>query len=142
MSREGEPSGSGGNVSDPAPPAQVQGTPLFTSNIPVPPKLEVTGNLEKNWKRWKQTWDAYETVTGLASREDKLRVAAFITCIGPNALEVHAGLPFESEEDKSSITAVMRKWEEYCVGKTNIIYEDTNSITALKKTENPLITTH
>ena len=34
---------------------------------------------------------------------DKYRVAAFITCIGSDALEIHNGLPFQSEEEKQDM---------------------------------------
>ena len=47
----------------------------------------------------------------------------FITCIGKEALEIHNGLPFRSEEEKSDITKVLELWETHCIGKTNIIYE-------------------
>ena len=39
------------------------------------------------------------------------------------ALEIHNGLPFRSEEEKSDITKVLELWEMHCIGKTNIIYE-------------------
>ena len=37
--------------------------------------------------------------------------------------EIHNGLPFRSEEEKSDITKVLELWETHCIGKTNIIYE-------------------
>ena len=40
----------------------------------------------------------------LNEKESKFRVATFITCIGPDALEVHKGLPFRSDEKKKNIT--------------------------------------
>ena len=52
-------------------------------------------------------WDAYETVTKLNEKESKFRVATFITCIGAEALEVHNGLPFCSEDEKQDINVVL-----------------------------------
>ena len=52
----------------------------FISNVPLPPRLHLGGNLSENWKQWKQIYDAYETVTNLKSKPDNFRVAAFITC--------------------------------------------------------------
>ena len=63
--------------------------PTFTSHVPPPGRLELKGKLSHNWKKWKQVWDAYETVTKLDEKESKFRVATFITCIGAKALEVH-----------------------------------------------------
>lgn len=96
---------------------------IFTSNVPIPPKLDLRGDLAKNWKNWLQTWKAYETITGLTSKPNDYRVATFITCIGPEAIEIHSGLPFASEEDKGRIDKVLELWNNYCVGKTNTIYE-------------------
>ena len=97
--------------------------PTFTSHVPPPGRLELKGKLSDNWKKWKQVWDAYETVTKLNEKESKFRVATFITCIGAEALEVHNGLPFRSEDDKQDINIVLDLWNSHCIGQTNIIYE-------------------
>ena len=97
--------------------------PIFTSNVPVPPQIELSGNLANNWKQWKQVWSAYELVTRLNEQTDEYRVAAFITCIGPKALAIHNGLPFQSEDEKKNLAKILELWETYCLGKTNIIYE-------------------
>ena len=96
---------------------------VFTSNVPLPPRLELPGNLARNWKNWLQTWKAYETITGLHLKPQYYRVATFISCIGSEAIEIHGGLPFASEAEKGSIDKVLKLWNNYCVGKTNTIYE-------------------
>ena len=50
-------------------------------------------------------------------------MATFITCIGHEALKIHNGLPFKTEDEKKDITKILELWNEYCSGKTNIIYE-------------------
>ena len=50
-------------------------------------------------------------------------MATFITCIGKEALEVHNGLPFQSDEEKADINKVLELWANHCIGKTNTIYE-------------------
>ena len=62
-------------------------------------------------------------VTGLDKQPSTLRVATFITCIGPDALEIHTGLPFPSDDDRQNIDKVLELWKVYCIGKTNVIYE-------------------
>ena len=54
---------------------------------------------------------------------DEYRVAAFITCIGPQALTIHNGLLFQSKDEKKNLAKILELWESYCLGKTNIIYE-------------------
>ena len=69
-------------------------TPPFTrfiANVSLPQKFDTKRNLAANWKKWIQIWNAYEIVTGLDKQPSTLRVATFITCIGPGALEIHTG---------------------------------------------------
>ena len=47
----------------------------------------------------------------------------FITRIGPEALEIHNGLPFRAEEEKQDINVVLNLWNSYCIGQTSVIYE-------------------
>ena len=83
-------------------------TTTFLCNVSLPPKIEIRcENLCKEWKQWRQVWDAYEEVTELRNKTSRLRVAMFITCIGKEALEVHNGLPFQSGEEKADITKVL-----------------------------------
>ena len=76
----------------------------FVSGVPLPPRLELHGNLAQNWTKWRQVWTAYETVTNLASKSSPFRVAALITCIGPDALDIHNGLAFVNELISKTLT--------------------------------------
>ena len=88
------------------------------SNVSLSPRLEIhSGNLSKEWKQWLQVWVAYEEVTVLRKKTNRLRVATFITCIGKEALEVRNGLSFASEEEKFNMTKVLEFWETRCIGK-------------------------
>ena len=98
-------------------------TSSFISNVPLPPRLHLGGNLSENWKQWKQIYDAYETVTDLKSKPDNFRVAAFITCIGPEALNIHNSLPYQEESERQNIDRIFALWNAYCIGETNVIYE-------------------
>ena len=109
------------NENGAAPPAPEP--PTMYCNVPLPPSLEIKGNLSKDWKQWRQIWNAYEVVTKLRDKPSNLRVATFITWIGKEALEIHNGLPFRTEDEKADINKVLELWETYCIGKTNIIYE-------------------
>ena len=92
----------------------------LTTIVPPPGRLELKGNLSENWK---QVWDAYKTVTKLNEKESRFRVATFITCIGPDTLEVHIGLPFRSDEEKQDINVILNLWKSHCIGQTNVIYK-------------------
>ena len=102
--------------------AQPQG-PKSRRHIPLPPNIKLRGNLKSNWNIFKQLWTSYETLTGLKKEDSVFRVATFVTCIGTEALEVHNGLPFNSEAERNDIDKILGLWEEYCVGRTNVIFE-------------------
>ena len=72
--------------------------------MPLPPRLSSEGNLAEDWKQWKQIYDAYETVTNLKSKPDNFRVAAFITCIGQEALRIHNSLPYQEEGERVTLS--------------------------------------
>ena len=96
---------------------------FIQSNIPLPSKLEVKGNLSTNWKRFKRLWTNYEIASRLNTQSSELRTATLLTCIGSDALEIFDGLPFENEEAKTNIDQVLQLLEAHCVGETNEIYE-------------------
>ncbi len=102
--------------------AQQQGS-TGRHNIPLPPNIKLKGNLKSNWLIFKQLWTSYETLTGLKNEDSVFRVATFVTCIGTEALEIHNGLPFTSEAESHNIDKILQLWEEYCVGRTNVIFE-------------------
>ena len=95
----------------------------FISNVLLPPRLHLRGNISVNWKQWKQIYDANETVTNLKSKLDNFRVAAFITCIGPEALNIHNSLQYYDESERQNIERIFALWNAHCIGETNVVYE-------------------
>ena len=56
---------SGATASATAPSGSIMAS-SFMCNVSLPPKLEIhSGKLSKEWKQWRQVWDAYEEVTDL-----------------------------------------------------------------------------
>ena len=92
-----------------------QGVPL--------PRLSLDGDLKSNWAKFRQLWDSYELVTGLKDKDDKIRVATFVTAIGSEALDIHINLPYESDDDRQKMLVVLQLWDTHCPGATNVIYE-------------------
>lgn len=68
-------------------------------------------------------WKNYEIATRLHDKDDKLRCATFLTCMGSDALRVFDGLKFPNAADRKKMDAVFKAMEEFCVGQTNEIYE-------------------
>ena len=65
-------------------------------NIPLPSKLELSGNLATNWKKFHRAWNNHEIAARLKDPEHpdvnkSLRTATLLTCIGSDALESTTG---------------------------------------------------
>ena len=113
-------------------------TTTFSCNVSLPPELEVRCvNLSKEWKQWQQVWDAYEEVTESRKKTSRLRVATFITSFGKEALKVHNGLPFQSDEEKSRHKTKCWSYEQIIAsGKQTSSTKDANLTTACRNRKN------
>ena len=101
------------------------------TNIPLPAKREVTGNLATNWKVFIRAWKNYEIAARLKDpskpNENKLlRTATFLTCLESDAMDIYEGFKFDNDMDKDDIDIVITKFEEYCVGQRNEKFERYN----------------
>ena len=96
---------------------------FLQSNIPVPGKLDIRGNLAVNWKKFRRIWENYEIGTHLDKQDSSLRVATLLSCIGSDVLDTFDGLLFDTEVDRHDINNVLEKLEAYCIGETNETYE-------------------
>ena len=95
-------------------------TPPFTrfiANVSLPQKFDTKG---ANWKKWIQIWKAYEIVTGLDKQPSTFCVARFITCIGLDALEIHTGLPFQSDDDRQIVAELLHRENERNLRKIEV----------------------
>ena len=96
---------------------------VHSAPIPLPSKMDLTGNLAGNWKKFKRMWNNYEVASRLRTQSKELRTATFLTCIGPDVLDIYDGLPFDNDEEKTNITNVLALLEKYFIGETNETYE-------------------
>ena len=92
-------------------------------NIPFPSKLNMKGNVATNWKKFKRVWENYEIAFGLKAKENEIRTATFLTCVGTEALVIYDGLKFGNDADKTKLEVVLQKFETFCIGETNETYE-------------------
>ena len=65
-------------------------------------------------------WDNYEVASRLKLQDKAQRTATLYSCIGVDALEIADGLGIDKEED---IEVVLNKFQSFCIGETNVIYE-------------------
>ena len=103
--------------------------PVVESNIARPPEplnLEDRAHRGENWKNFKREWPYYEIAAGIASKTEKIRVAALLNVIGRDALDMYETFQWDAEGDNFKIAKVLEKFEQRCVLARNEIFERYN----------------
>ena len=96
----------------------------FRPNIPMPSKLDIHArNIEVAWRKFKRQWNNYEVATRFDTESPKYRISVLLACIGDEAFDIFDGFSFEKEEDQNDIDTVLDKFEQFCIGEANEIYE-------------------
>ena len=61
----------------------------FLHSLPAPPSLEINdSNVTENWSEWKEMWEHYSVASTVNKEEEDVRLAPFLTAIGPEATKV------------------------------------------------------
>ena len=76
----------------------------------------------KRFRTWKQRFLSYLLFSVLSKKNSKYEVAALITSLDSDALEVFNSLDSDSETDKESIETSLKLKEEHCVCQVSPIY--------------------
>jgi hypothetical protein len=102
--------------------------------LPPPAPLQLSGgNLAENWKRFRQKFDVYMAATGGDQKEDRVKTSILLHVIGEEAVEVYntftwdvldnANPPVLIPDQEHKLAIVLRKFEEYCLPKQNLVFE-------------------
>jgi len=90
--------------------------------LPTPLKLK-SSEISASWKRFRSQWGNYELATDLSGESKEKRTAVLLTCIGNEAYDVFQSMVFADESHRADIDQVIKAFEDYCVGETNVTYE-------------------
>lgn len=85
--------------------------------------LKLTGNVDSNWRSFKQQFRLYIEAMGLDSKPDARKVALLLTIAGPQAIEVYNTFVFDEAEDRLKLDTVLGKFEAHCSPKENVTCE-------------------
>ena len=88
-----------------------------------PSHMKFEGNVADNWRRWEQQFTVYMRAAEVSQKPPATQVAIILHCAGPEALEVYNTFPFDGEEDRNSVDAVLGKYKSYCQPRKNIVFE-------------------
>lgn len=88
-----------------------------------PTHLDVTENIAENWKTFKQPWGNYAIIMNIHQQPETYQVALFLHCIGPEALKIFNGMPFDNAHEREKLESIIQKFDEFTIGETNEMYE-------------------
>lgn len=88
-----------------------------------PAPLDTKHNIADNWKTFKQAWENYSIIMNIDSQPEAYKVALFLHCIGSEAVKIYNGLPFDTPEDKGTLSAIINKFAQFTIGEMNETYE-------------------
>ena len=80
-----------------------------------------SSSLAVSWRKFKRNWQNYQVAAKLNKEDGPYRCAVLLTCIGDEALEVYDG--FAIDKTTETLDIILSKFEEFCVGEPNEIYE-------------------
>ena len=80
-------------------------------------------NAPQRWARWEKQFRTYFTAAELGEKSKEVQVARLLNAAGAEAQEVHELFVYGNEEEKKEYTVVLKKFEDYCRPKKNIVYE-------------------
>lgn len=84
-----------------------------------PEQLKLEGNLEENFRRFKQEVSIYFTATETDTKDEKIKIARVLNLLGPEALRLYNTFnikPVKAQE-------VLNAFEEYCIPQKNEVME-------------------
>jgi len=87
-----------------------------------PEALLFQGNINENWKRWKQQLDLYLVATEKEKKSDKIKSSILLTCIGNKGRDIYNTFTWGEEEDHLNFKLVVEKFNQYCAPRKNITY--------------------
>lgn len=88
-----------------------------------PESLRWLGNVDENWRAFKQQFNLYVMAMGLDTKPDTRKVALLLTVAGPQAIEVFNTFVFDAPEDKDNLDVVLGKFDAHCTPNKNETYE-------------------
>ena len=87
-----------------------------------PSLLILEGNVAENWRRFKQKFEIYLVASGHDKKTKKEKTCILLNLAGEQAIEIYNTFAYV-EDESEDIDVVIRKFEEYCNRKRNVMYE-------------------
>lgn len=92
-------------------------------SVKPPDPLNWTGNVDCEWRTFKQRFNLYLQALGLDNKSDARKIALLLTVAGPQAVEVFNTFVFAERDHKDQFDKVVEKFDDHCSPKKNETFE-------------------
>ncbi|GBN54720.1 Retrovirus-related Pol polyprotein from transposon 17.6 [Araneus ventricosus] len=79
--------------------------------------------MKEKWRKWGQELENYLLATEKDERADKIKIAILLNLLGSEGLEIFNTFKFEPPLSQKNYSEVLKKFEEYCSLRQNVVYE-------------------
>lgn len=83
-----------------------------------PNEMSIEGDPGRGWKKFKVNFELFSIASGLETKTPQIQAAAMLHCIGEDVREIIETMTLTMAE-KTDITILKQKLEEYFVPKSN-----------------------
>ena len=88
-----------------------------------PPKpLNLDGNLQQNWKSWRQDFILFMAATKYDEKPDNVKSSLLLDCISERAREVCNTFKFSTTADSMKLETIIEQFGAYSNPRKNITY--------------------
>lgn len=92
-------------------------------SVKPPEPLNWTGNVDCEWRTFKQRFNLYLQALGLDNKPDARKIALLVTVAGPQAVEVINTFVFAERDHKDQFDKVVEKFDNHCSPKKNETFD-------------------
>ena len=79
-------------------------------------------DVAQRWTRWEKGFRTFFKASEYKKKPKDIQVAILLNCAGAEAQEVHEQFEFAEEGDDKDIDKVLKKFEEYCNPRKNLVW--------------------
>ena len=91
------------------------------AQLPMPFAMDMKGDVAGNWMFFKHQWRNYEIASGLAQKDESVRLVTLNVVMGKDCYDVLRRLP--DSANHTTVAETLSALERYFVPKRNVTYE-------------------
>ncbi|XP_023013408.2 uncharacterized protein isoform X2 [Leptinotarsa decemlineata] len=89
-------------------------------NLPQP--MVFGGKISENWAKFKQHFQIYLEASEKHNKDDSVKIAIMLNVLGDQGIYIYNTFNYEGTEERGNFNTVLRKFDEFCRSRKNIVY--------------------